>query len=64
MNCACMPRATQPLDEQCEIVKPHSLGTVTPVALDACDSHVLVISPPCEIALFEVRVNGFGGNSR
>ena len=27
--------ATQPLDEQCEIVKPHSLGTVTPVALDA-----------------------------
>jgi hypothetical protein len=53
--------ATQPLDEQCEIVKAHSLGTVAPVALDACGSHVLVISPPCEIALFEVRVNGFGG---
>ena len=54
--------ATQPLDEQCEIVKPHSLGTVTPVALDACDSHILVVSPPCEIALFEVRVNEIGGN--
>ncbi|CAL6366532.1 unnamed protein product [Bathycoccus prasinos] len=53
--------ATQPLDEQCEIVKPHSLGTIAPVALDACGSHVLVISPLCEIALFEVRVNGFGG---
>jgi len=53
--------ATQPLDEQCEIVKPHSLGAIAPVALDACGSHVLVISPPCEIALFEVRVNGFGG---
>ena len=53
--------ATQPLDEQCEIVKPHSLGTIAPVALDACGSHVLVISPPCEIALFKVRVNGFGG---
>ena len=50
--------ATQPLDEQCEIVKAHSLGSVAPVALDACGSHILVISPPCEIALFEVRLTG------